>query len=162
MAGEWANDMSKSQLNLIGLSGLTSRGLRKAGRGEHLGLGERQCRSPGLGFSSSKERLRPSRPMARQFLILSPVGTGGWTILCGGGPSCALEDTQQHPWPLPTGCQKCWNNQNVSRCHQGSLGTKSPAENQVSCPSHSPISEMLEVLASSVSERIWDFLQPPC
>lgn len=25
-------------------------------------------------------------------------------ILRGQGPSCALEEVQQHPWPLPTGC----------------------------------------------------------
>ena len=36
------------------------------------------------------------------YLILSAVAIWGWITLCCRDVSSALEDVQQHPWPLPT------------------------------------------------------------
>ena len=41
------------------------------------------------------------------FLSLSTIGLWGpYNSLCAGGLSHALQNVQQHPWPLPTRCQQ--------------------------------------------------------
>lgn len=46
--------------------------------------------------------LRGTKPL---FLSLSITVILDWIILFCGGLPCALQDVQQHPWPLPTRCQ---------------------------------------------------------
>lgn len=53
---------------------------------------------------SLKPFLTPSHP-SQQGFSTSARRTFGARSLLWGGLSCACEDTQPHPWPLPTGCQ---------------------------------------------------------
>jgi hypothetical protein len=40
-------------------------------------------------------------PLSSMVSHLSAVAICGWAIVCSG-MSCALWDTERHPWPLPT------------------------------------------------------------
>lgn len=44
-------------------------------------------------------------PFRAPLFKLRSINTLGWIILGGGRLSCALQDVEQHPWPLPAGRQ---------------------------------------------------------